>query len=386
MSRNSTSIKLMGSSRNSTKLHVGTFMTEVNLAALPEPIKMFRKPNTNEPRKQTASHRFGYTPPEIDDKNLPLIIEDGERTTTTGVYDEAPGVYMMFVKEGNVMRAYPIASWFRFGAPKPVETEAPQVPVVKSEGVNQKLIRRLGALARTSDSGSDHSRLKATRESRFAGGTEDGEEVGEGFDFDENFDDDETILSKEDQEANEDEAVPKKLSKRARQEQSRLKAGAEFDPNEWVYELLYGDSDDEGVNDDEEEEDGDKTDENGMATGEPNLKKRPREGDADEGRGEPKRRAASGKQAKITQDEQFRKDRHAVITTLRSAFLNSPTLESAQIIKVLRNAIPNFAVGPKPGAPKEETQNRERWTFILKQVLNEYTNPLGGNKFSWKQK
>lgn len=69
-----------------------------------------------------------------NEQNLPLILEDGNHTTTTGVYDEAPGVYMMFVKEGGVMRAYPIDSWFRFGAPKVAESQAAQVRTFSSLG------------------------------------------------------------------------------------------------------------------------------------------------------------------------------------------------------------------------------------------------------------
>ena len=244
------------------------------------------------------------------------------------------------------------------------------------------MIKRLGSLAKA-ESDPDHSRLRATRESRFTGGTEDGDEVGEEQDYDEDFANDETIVARED-ETHDEELVPKKLSKQAKKEQARLKANTgEGDDNDWVYELLYGDSEDEEIGEEDKEED------DGEANGaEPNMKKRAREGEADEGRGDTKRRASSGKQSKVVQDEQYRKDRHSVISTLRTAFTNTSnlTLDASQIIKHLRNAIPNFLVGAaKPGAPKEEIATRDYWSQILKKVLSEYTNSLGGNKFSWKK-
>lgn len=68
MSKTSTSVKVNGAYRRSAKLHVGTFMTEINLGELAEPIKMYRKPQSNETRKAQPTHRFGYIPPPVDEK------------------------------------------------------------------------------------------------------------------------------------------------------------------------------------------------------------------------------------------------------------------------------------------------------------------------------
>lgn len=42
---------------------------------------------------------------------------------TTGTYEDVPGVYMIFVKEGNALRAYPVTSFFKFAAPKAAEVD-----------------------------------------------------------------------------------------------------------------------------------------------------------------------------------------------------------------------------------------------------------------------
>lgn len=231
------------------------------------------------------------------------------------------------------------------------------------------------------DEGVDKSsRVKATHESRFQGGTEDGDELGEDMDFEEKFDSDEGVKGQEEaeEEADKEDVAPKKLSKLARKELERIKGADGMDGdanhNQWVYDLLYGEEE-------EEEEEGDAEAEEEAADAASAVRrpgKRSHQG-ADEGR-EPKR-VKKG----IVQDEQFRKDRHSVITALRTAFLNSPQLESAQIIKILRNSIPNFAVGDtKPGLDAAETQRRQYWTFILKEVLLEKAASVGGNKFKWK--
>lgn len=87
MSKTSTSVRVNGAFKSSDKLHVGTFMTEVNLGELAEPIKMYRKPQTNETRKAQPTHRFGYVPPPVDEKvrifhlNIDLIPRNRNRDT-----------------------------------------------------------------------------------------------------------------------------------------------------------------------------------------------------------------------------------------------------------------------------------------------------------------
>lgn len=240
----------------------------------------------------------------------------------------------------------------------------------------QELIRkRLGLKSEDDDPAAKLSRLRATRESRFAGATEDGDEEGEDFDFDTNFDNDEGVQAPED--VTEDELAPKKMSKKAREDLVRMRqaAGEMVDEDaDWVHELLYG-SDEEDV-DADVGEDGDGDDESGKAA---NAKKRRREGESDEGRGDNKRRP------QLAQNDKTRKDRHAVISTLRSTFQNSSgALDSPSLIGSLRNAIPSFVVGNKQGLSKEESQLRSYWTQILKEVLQEYTTSPAKNKFLWK--
>lgn len=67
------------------------------------------------------------------------MLEDGEQNTTTGVYEDVPGVYMVLVKEGNVMRAYPVTSWFKFGATKPAEADPTQVRPVLPVGTDESV-------------------------------------------------------------------------------------------------------------------------------------------------------------------------------------------------------------------------------------------------------
>lgn len=244
------------------------------------------------------------------------------------------------------------------------------------------------------------SRLRATRESRFSGATEDGDEDGEDQDYDVNFDNDEDIAAREDV-VEEEEVVPKKMTKKQRRELARMKAAAgemmedEEDEADWVQDLLYGDLDDEldgesgaadgddADNDDEgaDGENADGFDGSGLRGAAANLKKRPRAGDADEGRGDLKRKAA--------QSDKERRDRHAIISTLRSLYQNTPggINDSSAIISSLRNSIPTFSVGAsRPGIPKEELENRNYWGSLLKGVLIEYASavPKQQNKFTWK--
>jgi hypothetical protein len=263
-------------------------------------------------------------------------------------------------------------------------------PVTKTESVNSKIHRKLGGLLDVDkeDEEAMRSRLRATRESRFAGATEDGNEVGEDYDFDVNFDNDETIAAApEDEPDDGEELVPKKLSKAARKEMAKMKgANGEADQHTWVYELLYGDSDEESSSDSDKDDGGNDDDEDkaGGAGSSSSSKKRQREGAADEGRDTKKAKTPKPPKG-IVQDEKFRRDRHSIITTLRSAFLNSPTLDSAQVIKVLRNAIPTFVVGTKPGLPAAEAALRDYWSYLLKNVLLEFTSSSGSNKFVWKE-
>lgn len=242
--------------------------------------------------------------------------------------------------------------------------------------MQEQIRKRLGLKSEDDDPAAKLSRLKATRESRFSGATEDGDEEGEDFDFETNFDNDEGVQAPED--IVEDDLAPKKMSKKARTELARMKqaAGEIIDEDsDWVHELLYG-SEEEGEADDAE--DGDE-DDDGSGRNAANAKKRRREGESDEGRGDSKRRPT------LPQNDKTRKDRHAVISTLRSTFQNaSGALESNVLVGSLRNAIPSFIVGNKPGAPKEEAQLRSYWTQILKEVLQEYTTSPAKNKFAWK--
>ena len=282
-------------------------------------------------------------------------------------------------------------------------------PVPKHiEGVNQQILKKLGSLAKgeTPDPTTGHSRLRATHESRFAGASEDGNEAGEEMDFEENFDNDEGVAGKEEEET--EEAVPQKLSKEAKKRAAELKSASDAsglgaDAPEWVYEVLYGDSDEEEIpgSEDEyasEEEGAEGADEDGSAQGSlaagagaagqklPNKKKRGREGPADEGR-EQKR------QAKLADDEKLRVDRHAVINTLRTAFKNTPTLDATQMVSALRTTIPTFAIGG-PARPStssaatasEADANKDYWTKMLKQVLHDYTVKVGPKHFNWKEK
>lgn len=248
--------------------------------------------------------------------------------------------------------------------------------VKKELGVQEQIRKRLGLKSEDDDPAAKLSRLRATRESRFAGATEDGDEEGEDFDFDTNFDNDEGVQAPED--VTEDELAPKKMSKKARTDLARMRqaAGEMVDDDaDWVHELLYGSDEEEA--DDEDAEDGDGDDESGKAAA--NAKKRRREGESDEGRGDAKRRP------QVAQNDKTRKDRHAVISTLRSTFQNSASaLESSALIGSLRNAIPSFVVGAKQGLSKEESQLRSYWTQILKEVLQEYTTSPTKNKFLWK--
>lgn len=253
--------------------------------------------------------------------------------------------------------------------------------VKKEAGVQEQIRKRLGLKSEDEDPMAKLSRLRATRESRFSGATEDGDEEGEDFDFETNFDNDEGVQAPED--VTEDELAPKKMSKKARAELARMRqaAGETVDEDaDWVHELLYGS---------DEEEDADNAEDAAEEDGEPgrsglNSKKRPREGEADEGRGESKRKTT------VAQNDKTRKDRHAIISTLRSTFQNVPgALESGIIVGSLRNAIPSFVVGKAdPNAPKEEAMAKKYWTELLKGVLQDYTVTIGSGPkatFRWRE-
>lgn len=69
MSRSSTSVKVMGSSKSSTKYHVGIFTTDVKFGELKEPVSLQRKPDeANDPKKPSPLQKFHWQPSAHDPK------------------------------------------------------------------------------------------------------------------------------------------------------------------------------------------------------------------------------------------------------------------------------------------------------------------------------